>query len=408
MTTQPVGFNPFDPTTIADPYPAYARVLEEPNPIPADFPSAWVVSHWEDVRRILGDRSFSADRDRATIVQIMPETTGDPELDEKLTLFDRMLLTLDPPTHTRLRRLVGHAFTPRRIAEMEERISVIATELVEEMREEGEGADLVKRFAYPLPVIVISELLGLPAEDREDLKQWSDDVALLLEPLPAPDALTRFGATSDEFRAYLDHQFDHRRRHQFDDLIGALVAARDGQDSLDDDELFALVVLLVAAGHETTTNLIGNSVIALTRNPDQRRRLAADPGMALRAVEELLRYDSPVQRTSRVATEPADFGEVTMQPGDLAVLLLGAANHDPTAFEDPGRLDLTRANASSHLSFGHGIHFCLGAPLARLEGRIALNALLAAFPNLEADVSNLAWKPSLVLRGVESLPVFWG
>ncbi len=186
------------------------------------------------------------------------------------------------------------------------------------------------------------------------------------------------------------------------------MAARDGQDSLDDDELFALVVLLVAAGHETTTNLIGNSVIALTRHPDQRGRLAADPGMAPQAVEELLRYDSPVQRTSRVATQSAEIGGVTMMPGDLAVLLLGAANHDPAAFEEPDRLDLTRANASSHVSFGHGIHFCLGAPLARLEGRIALNALLESFPDLEADLSHLEWKPSLVLRGVESLPVSWG
>ena len=408
MTTQPVGFNPFDPSTIADPYPGYARILAEPGAIAADFPAAWVVPRWEDVRRILADRSFSADRSRATIVQIMPETTGDPELDEKLTLFDRMLLTLDPPTHTRLRRLVGHAFTPRRIAEMEDRVTAIAYELIEEMREEGEGVDLVRRFAYPLPVVVISELLGLPAGDREALKKWSDDVALLLEPLPAPDALTRFGATSDEFRAYLDDQFDARRRSRRDDLIGALVAARDGQDSLDDDELFALVVLLVAAGHETTTNLIGNSVIALTRHPDQRGRLAADPGMAPQAVEELLRYDSPVQRTSRVATQSAEIGGVTMMPGDLAVLLLGAANHDPAAFEEPDRLDLTRANASSHVSFGHGIHFCLGAPLARLEGRIALNALLESFPDLEADLSHLEWKPSLVLRGVESLPVSWG
>jgi pimeloyl-[acyl-carrier protein] synthase len=401
------GYNPFDPGLIEDPYPAYAELLAGPILAPAMLPAAWVVSKWSLVRQVLGDRSFSADRNRATLAE-MVTGTGDPELDRKLEFFDRLLLTIDPPDHARLRRLVSRAFTPRRVDELADRVGVIADGLAAAMDDGVGECDLVGAFAYPLPVLVIAELLGLPAADREDLKRWSDDVALLLDPFPSTEAVARFGESIGQFRDYLDHQFDHRRRHPADDLIGALVAARDGDDALSDDELFALVVLLVAAGHETTTNLIGNAVIALTRHPDQRKRLAAEPTLAPAAVEELLRYDSPVQRTSRVATKPVELGEGRVTEGDLVVLVLGAANHDPEVFEQPGRLDLGRANASSHLSLGHGIHFCLGAPLARLEGRVALDTLLGRFPDLEADLSKLEWKPSVVLRGVEKLPVNLG
>jgi cytochrome P450 len=369
------------------------------------LPNAWVASRWGEVRQVLADRSFSADRSRATVSQLLPQSTGDADLDRKLALFDQLLLTLDPPDHTRIRRLVGHAFTPRRVEALGRRVEEVAVELVEAMAEAGDQADLVEAFAYPLPVIVIAELLGLPHEDRELLKRWSDDVALLLDPFPSSEALTRFGESIEQFRSYLDDQFEQRRRHPRDDLIGALVEARDGNDALSDDELFALVVLLVAAGHETTTNLIGNSVIALTQHPDQRKRLVDEPVIAAQAVEELLRYDSPVQRTSRVATTPVELGGVEISPGDLVILVVGAANRDPAVFPDPDRLDLTRPNASAHLSFGHGIHFCLGAPLARLEGKVALPVLLGRFPQLEADLSQLSWKPSVVLRGVEQLPV---
>jgi cytochrome P450 len=261
------GYNPFDPGLIEDPYPAYAELLAGPILAPAMLPAAWVVSKWSLVRQVLGDRSFSADRNRATLAE-MVTGTGDPELDRKLEFFDRLLLTIDPPDHARLRRLVSRAFTPRRVDELADRVGVIADGLAAAMDDGVGECDLVGAFAYPLPVLVIAELLGLPAADREDLKRWSDDVALLLDPFPSTEAVARFGESIGQFRDYLDHQFDHRRRHPADDLIGALVAARDGDDALSDDELFALVVLLVAAGHETTTNLIGNAVIALTRHPD--------------------------------------------------------------------------------------------------------------------------------------------
>lgn len=399
-------YNPFDPALIADPYPAYAELLEGPRAAPGMLPSSWVVSRWSDVKAVLSNRGFSVDRSKATLFRSSVPTITDPDLADKLTLFDRILLTLDPPDHTRIRRLVGHAFTPRRVEELAGRIEAIAKELIDELAAGGEEADLIAGFAYPLPVTAIAELLGLPPADRELLKKWSDDVALLLDPFPSEEDLARFGRSIEEFRRYLDEQFDGRRRRPTDDLITALVAARDGDDALTDDELFALVVLLVAAGHETTTNLIGNSVIALTRHPDQRARLTEDPSVD--PVDELARFDSPVQRTSRVATEPVDIGEVRIETGDLVILVLGAANHDPEVFPHPEQLDLGRPNASSHLSFGHGIHHCLGAPLARLEGRIALRILYEKFPRLEADLTRLVWKPSVVLRGVERLPVSLG
>jgi cytochrome P450 len=301
--------------------------------------------------------------------------------------------------------LVSKAFTPRLVQELEGRVAELCHHLLCELSD-AEEVDLVDAFTYPLPVLVISELLGLPASDREDLKRWSDDVALLLDPFPAPEAVERFTRSLEEFEAYLHQQFEWRRRHRdVDDLIAGLAAARDVADALSDAELISMVVLLVAAGHETTTNLWGNAVVILTKYPDHRRRLVEDPALARNAVEEILRYDSPVQRTSRVATEPLQVGGTELRVGDLAFLLLGAANRDPALFSEPDRLDLRRTNARDHLAFGHGIHFCLGAPLARLEGRVGLPSLYRRFPDLAADVDAVHWRSSIVLRGPEKLPV---
>jgi cytochrome P450 len=263
----------------------------------------------------------------------------------------------------------------------------------------------MESFAQPLPVLVISELLGLPAADRDRLKRWSDGVALLLDPFPAPAAVAVFEESVAELDRYLRDHFEERRRRPTADLIGALVAARDGDDALSDDELFSMVVLLLAAGHETTTNLLGNAVVALSRYRDQRAYLDREPALMANAVEELLRFDPPVQRTSRVATVPVEVGGAELAPGDLAFLVLAAANRDPTIFESPERLDLGRVNARDHLSFGHGIHHCLGAPLARMEARVALSRLYQRFPRLDADLHSVSWRVSIVLRGPEQLPV---
>jgi cytochrome P450 len=403
VTLTQVAYNPFDPAEIADPYPTYAALHERSPVLDQPLFHGCVFVRYRDVRAVLHDPRFSADRGRSTFLGALA-SAGQLPLDPNRNVFARTLLGLDPPDHTRLRRLVTKAFTPSRVESLEPRVAALSDELLDAISLEGE-MDLMKSFAYPLPVLVISELLGLPSADRDHLKRWSDGVALLLDPFPAPAAVAAFEESVVELDRYLRGHFEQRRRHPTDDLIGALVSARDGEDALSDDELFSMVVLLLAAGHETTTNLLGNAVVALTRHADQRRHLGQGPEAVANAVEELLRFDPPVQRTSRVATVPVEVGGVELAPGDLAFLVLAAANRDPAIFESPDRLDLERVNARDHLSFGHGIHHCLGAPLARLEARVGLSRLYRRFPRLEADLDGVSWRASIVLRGPERLPV---
>ncbi|HUO47160.1 MAG TPA: cytochrome P450 [Acidimicrobiia bacterium] len=398
-----VLYNPFDPAEIADPYPTY-RTLHESAPVLAQplFHGCVFVRH-HDVRAILHDGRFSANRNSSTFVASLA-AAGQLPLDDGQNVFARTILSRDPPDHTRLRRLVSKAFTPSRVEALEPRVASLIDDLLDALPRAG-TVDLMETFAYPFPVLVISELLGLPASDHENLKRWSDGVALLLDPFPTPDAVTRLQESIVELDRYLAVHFEDRRRHPGDDLISALVAARDGSDSLNDAELFSMVVLLLAAGHETTTNLLGNSVMALSRYPDQRRLFQSEPRLAANAVEELLRFDPPVQRTGRVATVPLEVAGMELLPGDLAFLVLAAANHDPVVFSEPERLDLSRTNARDHVSFGHGIHHCLGAPLARLEARLGLTRLYQRFPHLEADLDSVTWRLSIVLRGPERLEV---
>ncbi|MGH8927948.1 MAG: cytochrome P450 [Acidimicrobiia bacterium] len=398
-----VAYNPFDPAEIADPYPTYIALHQRSPVLEQPLFHGTVFVRYHDVRAILHDHRFSADRGRSTFLGALA-AAGQLPLDPSQNVFGRTLLGLDPPDHTRLRRLVSKAFTPSRVESLEPRVVALADELLDAFLEDGE-IDLMQSFANPLPVLVIAELLGLPASDREQLKKWSDGVALLLDPFPTQAAVATFEKSVAELDQYLRDQFEQRRRHPAPDLIGALVSARDGTDALTDNELFSMVVLLLAAGHETTSNLLGNSVLALTRNPDQRQTLDQGPQAMANAIEELLRFDPPVQRTSRVAMAPIEVGGVELVPGDLAFLVLAAANRDPAIFESPDRLDLARPNARDHLSFGHGIHHCLGAPLARLEGRVGLARLYRRFPRLEADPGAVTWRSSIVLRGPERLPV---
>ena len=401
-----VVYNPFDPAEIADPYPTYAALHERSPVLELPMFNGCVFVRHHDVRAILHDSRFSADRARSTFLGALA-AAGQLPLDPNQNVFGRTLLGLDPPDHTRLRRLISKAFTPSRVESLEPRVAALSDELLDALPYGGE-AELMECFAQPLPVLVISELLGLPAADRDRLKKWSDGVALLLDPFPAPAAVAVFEESVAELDLYMRGHFEERRRRPTADLIGPLVAARDGDDALSDDELFSMVVLLLAAGHETTTNLLGNAVVALSGHPDQRHYLDQGPAVVANAVEELLRFDPPVQRTSRVATVPAEVGGVELAPGDLAFLILAAANRDPAVFEAPESLDLGRVNARDHLSFGHGIHHCLGAPLARLEGRVGLSRLYQRFPRLEADLDSVSWRTSIVLRGPERLPITLG
>jgi cytochrome P450 len=313
------------------------------------------------------------------------------------------LLMLDPPDHTRIRTLVGKAFTPRRIDALRPRIQQIVDQALDRL-DPTAPIDLIRDFAVPVPIQVIAELLGVPTDDRELFKSWSSRLVALLDPLSADATLADAAEAFSELDVYFTRLFAERRLRPRDDLISALVAASEQGERLNEIELLATVFLILGAGHETTTNLIGNAVAAMIAHPDERKRLRDDPGMIETAVEEFLRFDSPVQATDRIAGSDLEIDGHSIAQGQLVLLLLGAANRDPTVFESPDRLDLSRAE-NPHLSFSQGAHFCLGAQLARAEGQIALGTLMTRFPDWRGDDRGLDWRGGLVLRGPRAIPI---
>jgi pimeloyl-[acyl-carrier protein] synthase len=375
-----------------NPYPLYQYLLATAPVQWNDTLGAWTLARYADVVSSLTDARFSADR-----------TVGSPPEAEPLA---KSMLVSDPPDHTRLRALVQKAFTPRMVEQLRPRIIAIVGELLERITERGGSADLISDFAYPLPVVVIAELLGVPAEDRVKFHEWSAVVAESLDPLISEDVAQRLPAAREGLHSYLRGIIAERRREPRSDLISALVAVEERGDVLSEPELVVMCTLLLIAGHETTVNLIGNGMLALLRNPEQLALLREDSSLVTSAIEELLRFDSPVQMTGRIATQAVEFHGHTVQPGEWILPLLGAANHDPAQFADPDRLDLKRT-PNAHVAFGRGIHFCLGAPLARLEGQIAIGALVRRFPNLQLAGEPVRRK-QITLRGLQSLPVSTG
>jgi cytochrome P450 len=371
-----------------DPYPLYRYLLAAAPVQWNDFLHAWTVAHYADVSFVLTDARFSADR-----------TGLAPEAYE----VARSMLVSDPPDHTRLRTLVQKAFTPRMVDQLRPHIVEIVNDLLDRAEDKGGTFDVIGDLAYPLPVIVIAELLGIPPEDRETFKDWSATQAASLDPLVTPELMDRAIIARDALHAYLRGIIAQRRRAPKADLISALVAVEERGDTLTEPELVVMCSLLLIAGHETTVNLIGNGLLALLRHPEELTRLHHAPELIGTAIEELLRYDAPVQMTGRVVTHDLELGGQTFHAGDFVLPLLGAANHDPAQFVAPERLDLSR-NPNPHFAFGRGIHFCLGAPLARLEGQVAIGSLVHRFPNL-----HLAGEPvrrhQITLRGLTSLPV---
>ena len=397
-------FNPFLPEFRIDPYPFY-RALQTKHRVYANrfFGSTCMLSRYDDIVSVLGDARFSVDRPQADAFQRLQPFRGLSS--ELIQAINSALLMIDPPRHTQLRRLVNKAFTPRVVDGLRGRIQILVDELLDAVGTRRE-MELIHDLAYPLPVTVIAELLGIPIADRERLKHWSDTLSVLLDPLQAADGLAPTERAFAEIAAYMRPIFDARRRSPQDDLISALVSVEEGGQTLSEIELLSLTMLILGAGHETTTNLIANAVLALLRHPGERRRLQNDPALIGSAVEEFLRYDSPVQTTDRVATVDCEVAGHAVRKGMIVVLLLGAANRDPARFADPDRLDLGRQD-NHHLSFGHGAHFCLGAALARVEAQIAIATLLRRFPDLSGEQAPKEWKRSMVLRGPTQLRLWW-
>lgn len=397
----------FNSAFLTDPYPLYRRLRTE-LPVVADAHTGqWMVTRYADVLTVLRSPHVS---NRGIVEASLPVPTFARNLARPLfNSLSRQMLFSDPPDHTRLRSLAAKAFTPRIIEAMRGRIEEVAEELLERVRPGGRS-DLIRDLAHPLPVIVISELLGVPSRDRERFKAWSDDLAAFVggttEALPT--VMARAAWSVYQLQGYFRGVVRRRRRsgHLGNDLIGLLLAAEEQGNHLSEEELLANCTLLLAAGHETTSNLIGNGIHALLEHPDQLIALREDPSLIETAVDEILRYQSPVQWAGRRALETLEVRGVRIPAGSGIALGLGSANRDPAQFRHPDNLDIRRAD-NRHIAFGFGIHFCLGSALARMEGQIAINAVLRKLRNLRAaeDTGRLPWIGNFTLRGLQSLPV---
>jgi cytochrome P450 len=364
----------------------------------------WFVTRYEDAVAVLTDDERFV-RDPALGLSAEKLAAFREETPEMLAFIDDHMLNKDGADHRRLRRLVTKAFTPRMVEQLRPRIQEIADGLIDAVEARGE-MDLVDDFAFPLPITVIAELLGIPAADRDRFRLWSN---VLVTPAFTPEDIARVGEQAEEFVTYLRALFERRRTEPGDDLISALLQVEEGGDTLSEQELFSMVALLIIAGHETTVSLIGNAVLALLTHPEQRAELERDASRVPRAVEELLRYDGPVERTlHRWATEDVEIGGQTIKRGDSVIVILGSADRDPSRFRDADKLDFARED-NKHIAFGRGSHYCLGAPLARLEAEIALATLLRRLPGLRLAISTdeLYWRPVPLFRSLASLPVAW-
>nr|WP_170843014.1 cytochrome P450 [Streptomyces oceani] len=390
-----------------DPYPAYAWLRQHAPVRRTELPSgveAWLVTRYADARQALADQRLSKNPGRHSEQAHGKGKVGIPG--ERGANLMTHLLNIDPPDHTRLRRLVSQAFTPRRVAAFEPRVRELTDRLIDAFAERGES-DLIHEFAFPLPIYAICDMLGVPAQDQDDFRDWA---AMMIRHGGGPRG--GVGRAVKKMRGYLAELIHRKRLEPGDDLISDLIRASDHGEQLSENEAAAMAFILLFAGFETTVNLIGNGTLALLRHPAQRARFqraaeAGDEGELGSSVEELLRYDGPVEMaTWRFATEPVELAGQRIGTGDPVLVVLAAADRDPAKFNQPDVLDLARRD-NQHLGYGHGIHYCLGAPLARLEGRVALGTLFRRLPDLQlaADTGDLRWRGGLIMRGLRSLPV---
>jgi pimeloyl-[acyl-carrier protein] synthase len=381
------------PDFLADPYTYYSRLRTE-DPVQIGRRGVWTLTRYDDVALVLRDLRFG----RKAFTDAMGANA-----DPAGSGMAASMLFQDPPDHTRLRALVSKAFTPSLVLALREHIQQVADGLLDRVRD-ADAMDLIADFAFPLPVYVISEILGVPAADRDLFRQCSLDIARGLDSPPASPAFERNAAAQVEITAYFHGLIAERRKCPQTDLVTRLIAAEVAGDRLTEFELLDLCSLLFFTGHQTTINLIGNGMLALLRHPMEMQRLQNDPDLLPGAVEELLRYESPVQRTGRLANIGVQIGGKTIPKGAVVLAMLGAANRDPAKFLDPDRLDITRRE-NRHLAFGSGARFCLGALLARLEGNIAIGTLLRRLPKLALTSQTAAWRNSTEVRGLQEFPV---
>lgn len=395
----PVEFNPLIPEFIANPHPIYHRLrTEDPVHRSTLLPDTWIVTRYADVVMVLRDARF----DRHDAENFFRERFGEGPL---INVFTKWMLFRDPPDHARLRTLVNKAFTPRAIEGLRPRIQELIDHLLDAVQPRG-SMDIIADLAYPLPVLVICELLGVPAKDRDLFKEWSGDVARTLDPIQTPEMVAKGHAVVESMETYFRGLIATLRKHPQDNILSAMIAAEERGDRLSEDELLANCILLFSAGHETTVNLIGNGLLALMRNPEQKQQLQENPTLIQSAIEEFLRYDGPVQLTGRSVKEDLEIGGKRIRQGERVITVLAAANRDPAQFPDPDRLDISRKD-NHHVAFGHGIHFCLGASLARAEGQLAIGTFLRRMPQATWLEETLRWRPAFTLRGLETLPVMF-
>jgi cytochrome P450 len=405
-TAEPL-FNPFDAAFRADPYPFYDR-LRTTDPVHVSSFGFTVLTRYEDVARTLRGTEFARDIEQHAAEPIGPARIARRERMRRRYADGtaaKSILNLDPPDHTRLRRLVSLAFTPSSIERLRPRIQQLVDEALAPATDRG-SIELVDELAFPVPFQVISELLAIPTERADEIREWSQALTHALEPTADETVMEAAEAGSESLNAYLLEVIDDRRRHLGDDLLSALLVAEEAGDRLSPQELMSFVVLLYVAGHETTVNLIGNGLLALLRNPDELRRWRDDPSLDATAVDELMRFDGPVQQTVRIPIRAVRFGDIEVVAGTTVLTALGAASHDPAVFESPGALRLDRANANRHLGFSAGAHYCLGASLAKLEAQVTITSVIRRFPDIHI-AGEPHWRDRLTIRGVDHLPLAW-
>ncbi|HVA06246.1 MAG TPA: cytochrome P450 [Acidimicrobiales bacterium] len=393
-----------DPAVREDPYPTYARLRDMGPVIPNDF-GGWLLTRHADVAAVLRDNRFSSNSRHQDNFEQFVQLADAVGLTDLLDLFGRVMLFADPPDHTRLRRIAGKAFTVRAVQEMRPRIACIVDGMLDAVDDDG-GTELVEALAFPLPVTVISDMLGVPTEDHEQLRAWTREAVKALDPVDDPMVLFPAAQAMREMRQYFHELVDVRRAAPGADLLSALIAAEDDGDRLSHDELLDTAILLFGAGHETTVNLISGGALNLLRHPDELDRLRQDPSLITTAVEELLRFGPPVQLTARIATVDADVAGQLITKGTEVVAMIASANRDPSVFTDPDRMDIGRTE-NPHIAFGGGIHHCLGAMLARIEGQEALGRLVNRHPGLALRAPEVEWKSTSTLRGPKSLDLVW-